>query len=420
MKHPLNIKLLTKTQADAQPELAPGPAEAPLEAETASSLVTAAAILSYRPDRKTVLIALGALLAVLAVLKVADWWTTGRFEVGTNNAYVRAEITSISPRIQGYVAKIEVTDNQSVQAGDLLLVLENADGSVKLAEAQAALAQAKSDAAQARAQLGSQRNLLETAKTQLQAQGNRLNEVAAGKDAAAADAKLALDELERDRDLAAKGHYPQARVTTAETQSEAAKAALQQASAAVLSQRSQIALARDGINRASTDVQAAQAAVASADARVAAAEARVTSAELDTGRAEIRAPIAGIVANKTVSEGQLLNPGQQTMAIVPVDKAYVVANFKETQVARMHAGQPVELVVDAYPGLKVHGTVDSIAPASGAQFSLIPQDTATGNFTKIVQRIPVRIALAQDALETGLMRPGLSVEATVSVKPASH
>jgi membrane fusion protein (multidrug efflux system) len=144
----------------------------------------------------------------------------------------------------------------------------------------------------------------------------------------------------------------------------------------------------------------------------------VASAKLDTNRAEIRAPIAGIVANKTVSEGQLLNPGQQTMAIVPVEKAYVVANFKETQVARMHAGQPVELTVDAYRGLKVHGTVDSIAPASGAQFSLIPQDTATGNFTKIVQRIPVRIALSPDALETGLMRPGLSVEATVSVKPA--
>jgi membrane fusion protein (multidrug efflux system) len=362
--------------------------------------------------------ALGALLAIFALWKAIDWWTTGRFEVSTNNAYVRAEITSISPRIQGYVSKIAVTDNQAVQAGDLLIVLENADGAAKLAEAEAALAQAKSDAAQARAQLAAQRNLLVSAQTQLQAQSNKLNEFAAGKEAAAADAKLAQDELERDRDLAAKGHYPQARVTTAETQTEAAKAALDQASAAVVSQRSQIALARAGISRAESDVMAAEAAVSSADARVAAAEARVASAKLDTNRAEIRAPIAGIVANKTVSEGQLLNPGQQTMAIVPVEKAYVVANFKETQVARMHAGQPVELTVDAYRGLKVHGTVDSIAPASGAQFSLIPQDTATGNFTKIVQRIPVRIALSPDALETGLMRPGLSVEATVSVKPA--
>jgi membrane fusion protein (multidrug efflux system) len=415
VKHAPNIKMLNRQPVEPPTETTNEPAAAP--AETASSPVLAA-IGSYRPDRRTVLMALGALLAIFALWKAIDWWTTGRFEVSTNNAYVRAEITSISPRIQGYVSKIAVTDNQAVQAGDLLIVLENADGAAKLAEAEAALAQAKSDAAQARAQLAAQRNLLVSAQTQLQAQSNKLNEFAAGKEAAAADAKLAQDELERDRDLAAKGHYPQARVTTAETQTEAAKAALDQASAAVVSQRSQIALARAGISRAESDVMAAEAAVSSADARVAAAEARVASAKLDTNRAEIRAPIAGIVANKTVSEGQLLNPGQQTMAIVPVEKAYVVANFKETQVARMHAGQPVELTVDAYRGLKVHGTVDSIAPASGAQFSLIPQDTATGNFTKIVQRIPVRIALSPDALETGLMRPGLSVEATVSVKPA--
>jgi membrane fusion protein (multidrug efflux system) len=327
----------------------------------------------------------------------------GRFEVSTNNAYVRAEITSISPRIQGYVAQIAVTDNQAVEEGDLLIVLDNADGTAKLAEADAALAQA-------RAQLAAQRSMLDSAKTQLQAQTNRLSEFAAAEDAAAADAELALDELSRDRDLAAKGHYPAARVNTAQTQTEAANAALKQARAAEVSQRSQISLARAGISRAESDVAAAQAGVAEAEARLAAAR-------LDSGRAEIRAPIAGVIANKTISEGQLLNPGQQTMAIVPLDKAYVVANFKETQVERMRPGQRVELSVDAYPGLKVEGTVDSIAPASGAQFSLIPQDTATGNFTKIVQRIPVRIALSPDALATGLMRPGLSVEATVTVKP---
>lgn len=408
----LNIKLPSR-----QPENTPAAELAAAPAETASSPVETR-FGPLRLDRRTVLMALGALLALLAIWKVTDWWMTGRFEVATNNAYVRAEITSISPRIQGYVAKVAVTDNQAVEAGDLLIVLESADQSARLAEAEATLAQAKSDAAQARAQLAAQGTLLESAKAQLQAQSNRLNEFSAGKDAAAADAKLAVDELERDRDLAAKGHYPQARVTTAETQAEAAQAALQQANAALVSQRSQISLARAGIGRAENDVLAARAAVESADARVKAAEARVEAARLDSGRAEIRAPISGIVANKTVSEGQLLNPGQQTMAIVPVDKAYVIANFKETQVARMHAGQPVELEVDAYPGMKVHGTVDSIAPASGAQFSLIPQDTATGNFTKIVQRIPVRIALSPDALETGLMRPGLSVEATVSVKPA--
>jgi membrane fusion protein, multidrug efflux system len=410
VKHALNIKPLMRQPVEAPAEGAemPGPAD---------SSPAGPAIGRFRLERRTVLMGLGALLALLALFKIADWWTTGRFEVRTDNAYVRAEITSISPRIQGYVSRIAVTDNQAVAPGDLLLVLENADGTALLAEAQAALAQAKSDAAQARAQLAAQRNLLVSAKTQLQAQTNKLNEFTAGKEAAAAEAKLARDELDRDRDLAAKGHYPEARVTTAETQAEAAAAALEQASAAVVSQRSQISLARAGISRAESDVAAAEAAVASADARVAAAQARVESAEVNNGRAEIRAPVAGIVANKTVSEGQMLSPGQQAMAIVPVEKAYVVANFKETQVERMHPGQPVELRFDAYPDLRVKGVVDSLAPASGAQFSLIPQDTATGNFTKIVQRIPVRIALSPEALATGLMRPGLSVEATVTVKP---
>ena len=413
MKHALNIKPLMRQPVEAPAQGVETPASpAASPAETA--------IGPFRLDRRTVLMGLGAVLALLALVKITDWWTTGRFEVRTDNAYVRAEISSISPRIQGYVAKIAVSDNQAVKAGDLLLVLENADGTALLSEAQAAFAQTQSDAAQARAQLAAQRNLLESAKTQLQAQNNKLNEFAAGKEAAAADAKLAVDELQRDRDLAAKGVFPRARVTTAETQTEAAKAAMEQAGAAVVSQRSQISLARVGISRAESEVAAAVAAVASADARVAAAQARVESAEVNTGRAEIRAPVAGIIANKTVSEGQMLNPGQQTMAIVPVDKAYVVANFKETQVGRMRPGQAVELKFDAYPDLKVKGVVDSLAPASGAQFSLIPQDTATGNFTKIVQRIPVRIALSPEALATGLMRPGLSVEATVTVKPAGN
>ena len=151
---------------------------------------------------------------------------------------------------------------------------------------------------------------------------------------------------------------------------------------------------------------------------VEAARARVQAAQLDAGRAEIRAPISAVVANRVVSEGQLLSPGQQALSIVPVDQAYVIANFKETQVENMRPGQKVELKVDAYPHLKVEGTVLSLAPASGAQFSLIPQDTATGNFTKIVQRVPVRLAISKEALDTGLMRPGLSVEAVVNIKPA--
>ncbi|MCB2059528.1 MAG: HlyD family secretion protein, partial [Novosphingobium sp.] len=138
--------------------------------------------------------------------------------------------------------------------------------------------------------------------------------------------------------------------------------------------------------------------------------------KIDASRTELRAPFDGVVANKVVAEGQLLNPGQQTMSIVPVSEAYVVANFKETQVERMLPGQKVRLHVDAYPDLKVEGTVDSISPATGGQFSLIPMDTATGNFTKIVQRVPVRIRIDAGPAARKVLAPGLSLEVEVDTR----
>ena len=368
--------------------------------------------------RRHILMGVGLLAAVLLIWKGAEWWTSGRFDVATDNAYVRADITLIAPKVQGYVEDVVVSDNQAVKAGDLLIRLEGADAAAMMEEARAALAAAEAEAARARAQLAALKSTAAGAAASLAAETDRLSELNAGADAASANARLAKDELERDRQLAERGFYPKAGLDTASAKSDAANASADQASAAVISQKSRISVARTGLARANEDIGAAAAAIASADAQVAAAKARVDAASLNSGRFEIRAPIDGIVTNRTISQGQLVNPGQQTMAIVPTQRAYVVANFKETQVGRMKPGQPVELHIDAYPDMKIHGTVESLSPASGGQFSLIPMDTATGNFTKIVQRVPVRIAIAEDALATGLMRPGLSVEATVSVKPA--
>ncbi len=369
-------------------------------------------------DRTRALQIAGGLLAVLVLWKAADWWTVGRFEQRTDNAYVRADITVISPKIQGYISKIHVADHQSVKAGDLLLTLENADGAARLAEARAALSQAEADAAQAVALAASRKASITSARAELSAQADQLNEARAMSDAASADARVAASELKRDSALAARGHYPAARLETAQAAADASDAARKRASAGVSTQASRVSLARSGIARTEQDWAAAQAALQSAAARVEAARARLTAAELETGRAEVRSPVDGIIANRTVSAGQLLNPGQQAMSIVPVQSAYLIANFKETQVERMRPGQRVEVRLDAYKSLKIEGTVESLAPASGAQFSLIPQDTATGNFTKIVQRIPVRIRLSDEALATGLMRPGLSAEAVVTVKAA--
>ncbi|HEV7691978.1 MAG TPA: HlyD family secretion protein [Hyphomonadaceae bacterium] len=318
-----------------------------------------------------------------------NWFLTGRFEISTDNAQIRADLTRVAPKVQGYVTKVHVVENQKVKAGELLISLEGADFQARVAQAQAALAQAEADAAQAKARISAQRDTLAEAR--------------AAREAADASADYTTSDTKRLSELADKGWYPKARVEQSVAAERTAKAQLQQAQAGVTSQQSQLA----------STVAAAQ----SADAKIAAAKAMLDAAQLDLGRTEIRAPADGVIANKNVIEGQLLSPNQQAMVIVTGTEAYVVANFKETQVAKMVPGQCVHMHVDAYPNMKVTGKVDSLSPATGATFSLMPQDTATGNFTKIVQRVPVRISLSKEALATGLMRAGIQVVATVSTKP---
>ena len=366
--------------------------------------------------RKYILSGVGLLLALFVGYQGIHWLLAGRFEITTDNAYIRADIATIAPKVQGYVEKVHVTDNEAVKAGDLLVTLEVADYATRVSEAAAALQQAIAAEAQAKAGVAAAEANLQTAAATVSAQRDRLTQSRASAVAAGADAKLATSDLERYTELAAKGHYPKASLDAAATKEQAARATLDQANAGITTAQSELSVAQANYTRAQEDIESAKAALTGAEAQIEAARARVEAAKLDATRTELRAPFDGVVANRVVAEGQLLNPGQQTMAIVPVSEAYVIANFKETQVARMRQGQKVRLHVDAYPDLDVTGTLDSVAPATGGQFSLIPMDTATGNFTKIVQRVPVRIRISDEALATGLMRPGLSVEATVIAK----
>ena len=366
--------------------------------------------------RKYILSGAGLLLALFVGYQGIHWLVAGRYEIATDNAYIRADIATISPKVQGYVEQVHVTDNQAVKAGDLLVTLEVADYATRVSEAAAALQQSVATQAQARAGVAAAEANLQTAAAQISAQRDRLAQSKASAAAAEADATLAANDLERYTELAGKGHYPKASLDAAATKAQAARATLDQSKAGITTAQSELSVAQANYHRAEEDLESAKAAVAGAEAQVEAAQARVDAAKLDATRTELRAPFDGVVANRVVAEGQLLSPGQQTMAIVPVSEAYIVANFKETQVERMRAGQEVDIHVDAYPDLKVTGTLDSIAPATGGQFSLIPMDTATGNFTKIVQRVPVRVKISDEALATGLMRPGLSVEATVIAK----
>ena len=366
-----------------------------------------------RPHRTRII---AGLAIALALILGVHWITIGRFEVKTDNAFIRADITHVATKVRGYVKTVHVEDNQHVKQGDLLVTLYADDYEASLAEARASLAQAEAAAAQAQATIASREAAVATARGDAEAARDALAESRAAADAADADAELSSSDARRYAELAEKGWYPRAKVEAATAAETSSQAGSTQAHASITARRSQLASAQARIVQAEQELGAAKAAAAASTASIAAARARLTGAELVVGQTLLPAPFDGIVTNRTIAEGQLISPGQVTMSVVPERGAYVIANFKETQVENMAPGQQVRIKVDAYPNLKVTGTVDSLAPATGATFSLMPQDTATGNFTKIVQRVPVRISLDDAALDTGLMRSGLAVVATVIAK----
>jgi membrane fusion protein (multidrug efflux system) len=320
----------------------------------------------------------------------------------TDNAYVRADITPVAARVEGYVAKLMVGDNQQVKAGDVLMVIEPADYQAKVARAEAELARAKASLQTLVAARGS-------AVAQVGAQGGAIQEAEARVAAARAAAVRASADDVRFSALAKQGWTTRARLDEARAAAQAARAQIAAAEASVMAQRGQAGALVAGTAGAEANILAGRADVQ-------AAEAALRTAKLDLARTIVRAPVDGVVGNRAVRPGQLVKSGQQLLSIVPVQASYVIANFKETQLEKMRVGQPVEIKVDAYSGLKVHGRIDSLSPASGAQFALIPTDSASGNFTKIVQRVPVKIVVEKGGLAAQLLRPGLSVEATVDTR----
>ena len=373
--------------------------------------------------RRYVFLGVGLAALIAAGIWGFDWWTRGRFIVSTDNAYVRADITLVSARIEGQVLAVHVNDNQPVKAGARLVDIDPADSEAVLAKAEADLARARADVARAaadadraRADAASRGAQVLAAREQVALQQRLVEQARAGVQSAEAGRAVAAADAGRFSELAKRGYLSPARLDQAEAQDIAARAGVSQAQAALGAAREQIGEQAAGARKAQAALAAAQATAASASAaaraaqaQAAAAEALARTARISRGRASIVAPVSGVIANRTVRQGQLVRPGVQLLAIVPLDRAYVVANFKETQIARLKPGQPVVLKLDAAPDAELTGRIESIAPASGAQFSLLPTDTATGNFTKITQRIPVRIAVSEESRAAGLLRPGLSI-----------
>jgi len=316
------------------------------------------------------------------------WWTEGRFVESTDNAYVRADVTLLAPRVAGYVETVEVVDNEDVKRGQVLFSIDNRDF------------QARVDLA--RADVSARRAAIEAARSQLQLQSAVISQTEADADSAAAEVERAKRDLERAEALVRTNAVSIQSADLARSNATKAIAAARAAQARITSEKDRVS------------VLAAQEK--GAEAALAQAEASLKLAEIDLENTVVRAPISGTVGNLQVRVGRYVQPGTQMLALVPTEDAYVVANFKETQVGEMHVGQRVELEIDSYPGHVIHGHIDSLSPASGAQFALLPPDNATGNFTKVVQRIPVKVVVDHESAHVVDLRPGMSVIAKVDTK----
>ncbi|HYF89431.1 HlyD family secretion protein [Azospirillum sp.] len=334
----------------------------------------------------------GVALAVLAGGAVAgeNWWREGRFMESTDNAYVQSDITVVSPKVSAYVRDVKAAENQLVRAGDVLAVLDDQDFRAKVAEAEAAVT--------------AQRAALGTLDTKLELQRTVIDQAAATLASAEAEQRRAQQEFERSRSLANDSWTSRQKLETADADLRKAVAQVAKSRAALASENEQVNVLR--ATRTETEAHLAQA------------EATLKTARIDLENTVVRAPVDGVIGNRGVQVGQYARPGVQLLSLVPLPDVYVVANFKETQLSRMRPGQHVSISVDAFPDRHLEGIVESFAPASGSKFSLLPPENATGNFTKIVQRVPVRIALPRDNALAGLLRPGLSVVAEVDTRGA--
>jgi len=349
----------------------------------------------------------GTALAVAALGYGAYWLNVGRYLEETDDAYVRADWITISPRVSGYVAQVLVQDNQSVAAGDPLVRIHDRDY-------RARLLQARAQQSETRSAIAAQQAALVTLAAQLQEQQTLIDQAAADTDSARAERQRAQLDYQRYRDLAAQQAASGQRLESATADFARARSALARAEAAASRQRSRLSVLQASREQAAALLEQQKARAAEADANLALAENELE----DT---LIRAPIAGVVGQRRVRQRQYVTPGLPLLALVPVEQSYVVANFKETQLRRLRAGQPVEIRVDSFPQTALHGRVESVSPGSGAIFALLPPDNATGNFTKIVQRFPVKIALApQEARQHLPILPGMSVIAEVDTRATSE
>ena len=355
---------------------------------TPGDATNAAATPKRRSRAGRILLPVGLVLAIIAVLALGYWCVVGRFMQSTDDAYLQADSMTVAPKVNGYVTDVYVTDNATVKAGDPLVRLDGRQYQAALDQAKATVDARQADIQRAQAALLQQHAAIEQAKAQVMV--------------AQASSRHAEDEVRRFGPLATSGAESSDQMSVLVSNRDQAKATLVADTAA--------------LDQAQARVADLTAQIAQARAQLEAAQASARQSTLDLDDTLIRSALPGRVGDRTVRVGQFAQPGTRMMTVVPVEGVYLTANFKETQIGAMHAGQHASVRIDALPDTELHGVVESFAPGTGSQFALLPPENATGNFTKIVQRVPVRIRLEADEQTRKRLVPGLSVTVKVDTR----
>lgn len=348
-----------------------------------------------KPSRRKFILPIVGVLALVGIVWGVRKWSYGRSHESTENAQVDGHLVPVLAKVGGFVTAVRVGENDRVKEGAELVHIDDAEYKVRLAQADADFAAAVS--------VTGSRGVTGQAQAQIQTASSQRQVVDAQIAAAQANRQKAVSDLARMKELADKQVVSKQQLDAAQAAADAAIANLD----AVTRQAS----------AAGASVVNAEAGARFAQARLGAAQSARDNAALQLSYTSVTAPLAGIVSRKQVEVGQLVQPGQPLLTVVGDTGIWVTANYKETQLAEVRVGSPAEIDVDAYPGCKAEGKVESIGAATGAKFALLPPDNATGNFTKVVQRVPVRIVVTRGCGNDQPLRPGMSVEAHVVTKP---
>lgn len=381
----------------AEEPVARGPADAPAPEQPvreapATPPAAAQTVAPKSGKKKKILLGVGALLAVAAVYYGVNYYLVGRFIVSTDDAYVRASNTTLGARVSGHIAQILPGDNVAVKAGEVIFKIDDGDYRIAVDSAKRKIETQKATIERIGRQVSAQQSAVEQANAQLSS--------------AQAMAKRADLDYIRQEALSTKGFASRATYETSQASKDQAAASVQAAQAAA--------------DAARDNVEVTKAQQVEARAQLGELQSALDKAERDLDFTTVKAPVDGIFSNRLVSTGDFISTGQRLGNVVPLNDVYIDANFKETQLRRLKPGQPVSIELDADSSRAIEGTVESLAPAAGSVFTLLPPDNATGNFTKIVQRVPVRLKVPADVARENLLRAGMSVYVRVNTKPGAE